>query len=90
VLDDFKPTTLTFTQIGNNNNDLNRFFRGDIAEIIAFDNTSLTDAQRASVEQYLLSKYAIAAAVPVPEPTSLAAIALLGAVVTAGRRRRTR
>jgi hypothetical protein len=90
VLDDFKPTTLTFTQIGNNNNDLSRFFRGDIAEIIAFDNTSLTDAQRASVEQYLLSKDAIPAAAPVPEPTSLAAIGLLGAVVTAGRRRRTR
>jgi hypothetical protein len=90
VLDDFKPTTLTVTQIGNNNNDVNRFFRGDIAEIIAFDNTSLTDAQRASVEQYLLSKYAIPAAVPVPEPTSLAAIGLLGAVSTSGRRRRTR
>lgn len=90
LLEDFKPSTLTVTQIGNNNNDVNRFFRGDIAEIIAFDNTSLTDAQRASVEQYLLSKYAIPAAVPVPEPTSLAALGLLGAVVTAGRRRRTR
>jgi hypothetical protein len=90
VLDDFKPTTMTVTQIGNNNNDVNRFFRGDIAEIIAFDNTSLTDAQRNAVESYLLSKYAIPAAAPVPEPTSLAAIGLIGAVVTAGRRRRMR
>jgi hypothetical protein len=90
VLDDFRPTTLTVTQIGNNDNDLKRFFRGDIAEIIAFDNTSLTDAQRKSVEQYLLSKYAIPAAAPVPEPTSLAAIGLVGALATAGRRRRTR
>ena len=90
VLDEFKPTSLSGTHIGNNNNDLNRFFRGDIAEIIAFDNTALSDAQRDQVEQYLLTKYAIAAAAPVPEPTSLAAVGLVGAVALGGRRRRTR
>jgi hypothetical protein len=85
-LDEFKPTTLGVTQIANNNNDVNRFLRGDIAEIIAFDNTKLTDAQRSQVEQYLLNKYAITSAAPVPEPTSLAFLGLAGAAVL-GRRR---
>jgi hypothetical protein len=90
LLPDFRPTGLTVTQIGNNNNDLKRFFRGDIAEIIAFDEMALTNAQRASVEQYLLSKYALPSAAPVPEPTSLAALGLAGALAMSGRRRRTR
>lgn len=86
-LDEFKPTTLGVTQIANNNNDVNRFLRGDIAEIVAFDNTKLTDVQRSQVEQYLLNKYAIAPASPVPEPTSLAFLGLAGAALL-GRRRR--
>lgn len=87
-LDEFKPTTLGVTQIGNNNNDTRRFLRGDIAEIIAFDNTKLTDAQRNQVEQYLLNKYAITPAAGVPEPTSLAFLGVAGAVVLGGRRRK--
>jgi hypothetical protein len=87
-LDEFKPTTLGVTQIGNNNNDRNRFFRGDIAEIIAFDGTKLTDAQRNQVERYLLDKYTIASAPGVPEPTSLAFLGIAGAAVLGGRRRR--
>lgn len=86
-LDEFKPSTLGVTQIGNNNNDLRRFFRGDIAEIIAFDGTKLTDAQRQQVEQYLLNKYAITPAAGVPEPTSLAFLGIAGAALL-GRRRR--
>jgi hypothetical protein len=88
TLDGFKPTTLDVTHIGNNNNDVNRFLRGDIAEIIAFDNRYLNDAERAQVEQYLLTKYAIPAAVPVPEPTSIAAVGLVGAATVLRRRRR--
>lgn len=87
TLDGFKPTTLGVTQIGNNDNNVNRFFRGDIAEIIAFDYRYLSDAERNQVEQYLLDKYAIPASAPVPEPTSLAALGLIGAAVL-GRRRR--
>jgi hypothetical protein len=86
-LDEFKPTTLGVTQIGNNNNDLARFFRGDIAEIIAFDNTKLSDTDRNAVERYLLNKYAITPAAGVPEPTSLAFLGVAGAAVL-GRRRR--
>ena len=87
TLDGFKPTTLNVTHIGNNNNDVNRFLRGDIAEIIAFDYRYLTDAERGQVEQYLLNKYAIAPAVPVPEPVSLGILGLVGAGLL-GRRRR--
>lgn len=86
-LDEFKPSQLGLTQIGNNNNDLKRFFRGDIAEIIAFDGTKLTDADQDKVEQYLLNKYGITPAAGVPEPTSLAFLGLAGAAVL-GRRRR--
>jgi hypothetical protein len=87
TLDGFKPTLLGVTHIGNNNNDVNRFLRGDIAEIIAFDNRYLNDAERSQVEQYLLNKYAITPAVPVPEPVSLGALGLVGAGLL-GRRRR--
>jgi len=86
-LDGFRPTTLGVTQIGNNNNDLNRFLRGDIAEIIVFDNSKLTDTQRRAVESYLLGKYGITPAAPIPEPASLAVVGVVGAMMF-GRRRR--
>lgn len=45
-------------QIGTRNNELYRFFEGDIVEIIVY-NTALNDTDRQSVEAYLASKWAI-------------------------------
>ena len=79
----FTPTSLSTTYIGHNDGNLNRFFKGDLAEIIAFDGTFLTDGDMEQVEQYLMTKYAIA----VPEPTGLGALAAAGAALLARRRR---
>jgi hypothetical protein len=79
-------SSLAVTQIGNNDNSLTRFFKGDVAEIIAFNGVVLTDAQSKQVESYLTQKYALGAAVP--EPTGLGLLAAAVAAPLLGRRRR--
>ena len=56
--------------IGQNNS----HFLGDIAEVMIF-NRALTTAERATINDYLNSKYALVAAVP-PTPTNLTAYAI--------------
>lgn len=82
----FKPTTISVTEIGNNDDITNRFFQGDIAEIIAYDDTDLDETQRKQVEAYLMNKYGLGS---VPEPSALLAVGLVG-VVGMGRRARRR
>jgi hypothetical protein len=80
----FTASTLANTQIGTQGGI--RYFKGDIAEIIAFDETKLTDAEQSQVLSYLSDKYAIAVAVP--EPTGLAGVAALAGLLASRRRRR--
>ncbi|CAA9423277.1 MAG: hypothetical protein AVDCRST_MAG64-3017 [uncultured Phycisphaerae bacterium] len=79
----FTPSTLTLangtteiTQIATEGG-VNYFF-GDLAELIIYDENQLGLAERDAVVRYLGEKYAITAAANVPEPTSLAAVAVGG------------
>lgn len=49
---------VTFSNIANNQDQSNRFRKGDYAEIIAFSDT-LSDKDRSVIEAYLAKKYAI-------------------------------
>jgi hypothetical protein len=79
-------STAAGTEIGRNDGDVNRFFKGDIAEIVAFDGTTLTDVQRGQVESYLGQKYGIAMTTAVPEPGI--GVMAVGVVGLLRRRRR--
>ena len=71
---------MALTHIGTEGG--SHYFFGDIAEIIAFEGTALTNEQHLQVVQYLSSKYTI------PEPSSglLACTAGIGLLI---RRRRS-
>jgi hypothetical protein len=84
TLTGFTASTLANTQVGTQGGF--RYFKGDIAEIIAFDETKLTDAEQQQVLSYLGDKYAVAVAVP--EPAGLAGVAALAGLLTSRRRRR--
>lgn len=79
----FVPSGLPTTQIGTEGG--SHYFFGDIAEIIAFEGTALTDEQHLQVVQYLGSKYDIAT---IPEPASglLACAAGIGLLIRRRRR----
>jgi len=64
----------------------NRFFVGDVAEVLIYDDI-LTTTERESVESYLTDKWASQA---VPEPASFILIGLAGFCLMAVRRRRRR
>jgi hypothetical protein len=57
-----------------------RWLAGDVAEVILYEN-GVSDADRAAVEQYLMTKYDI------PEPATLALLGLGAAAVLRRRRR---
>jgi len=79
----FVPSGLNHTQIGTEGG--SHYFFGDIAEIIAFEGTALTEEQHLQVVNYLGSKYDIQT---IPEPASglLACAAGIGLLIRRRRR----